>query len=110
MKIVLTGGTFNRLHPGHTYLLKKAKALGYLVVVLAHDRHNKKSNAIPAIQRKKNLEKLGIADKIVIGNNEDYSKVVKRFKPDIIILGYDQSLPSIKTTAKIIRMKRFGRY
>ena len=37
MKVVLTGGKFNRIHPGHVWLLKKAKKLGYLVVVLAHE-------------------------------------------------------------------------
>ena len=61
MKIVLTGGKFNRIHPGHVWLLKKAKKLGYLLVVLAHDRHNKRDYASAARTRKKEIENLKAA-------------------------------------------------
>lgn len=116
-KIVLTGGTFNRIHPGHEYLLKKCKALGYLVVVLAHDRHNAKKNAAPAETRKKNLEKLGIADEVVVGSPTSFAGVVKRFKPHIIALGYDQNFPDNETeeTARkmkirVVRLRKYGKY
>lgn len=91
--IVLTGGKFNKIHPGHKWLLKKAKKLGYLVVVLAHDKHNKKPYALPAKQRKKNLEKLKIANKVIVGSPVSFVSTVKKVKPDVIVLGYDQSLP-----------------
>lgn len=110
MKKVLTGGCFNKIHPGHKYLLKKAKALGFLVIVLTNDKNNKKKNAIPAQQRKKNLEKLNIADKIVVGDEKNFMKVVKKEKPNIIILGYDQKLPVPKAKLKGIVVKKFRRY
>lgn len=116
-KTVLTGGTFNTIHPGHEHLLKKCKALGYLVVVLAHDRHNAKKNALPAETRKKNMEKLGIADEVVIGSPDSFAGVVKRFKPHIIALGYDQNFPDSETEelansmkAKVIRFEKHGGY
>ena len=117
MKKVLAGGCFNKIHPGHLYFLNKAKSFGdYLVVVLAHDKNNKKSCAIPAVKRKKNLEKLKIADKIITGHPTDFLKTVKKLKPDIIALGYDQKLSKklkneireLKIKTKII--KKFGKY
>lgn len=82
--------------------------MGRLIVVLAHDSHNKKPYAIPAHDRMGNLESLGIADEIVIGDAKDYEKVVEKYKPDVIVIGYDQTMPkNIKTNAKIIRMPRF---
>lgn len=116
-KIILTGGKFNRIHPGHVWLLTKAKRLGYLIVVLAHDKHNRRSYAVPAAKRKKNLEKLGMADKVVIGDPERFIKVVYRFHPSIIILGYDQKLPDKETEEyvkkkkiKVIKFRKFGNH
>ncbi len=114
---VLTGGKFNKLHKGHMWLLKKAKKLGYLVVVIAHDRRNKRVYAVTTKQRKKALEHLGIADKVIIGSPRSFVDVVKKHKPDIIILGYDQKLPDKKTEEyvkkqkiKIVRFSKHGSY
>jgi len=115
--IVLTGGTFNKLHTGHKYLLKKCKELGYLVVVLAHDAHNDKPNAVKSGIRKKNLEKLGIADKVIIGHPDSFVKTVYEEKPSIIALGYDQEMPDDvteevlrKLKIKVVRIDKFGDY
>jgi len=93
-KKVLAGGVFNIIHPGHVFFLKKAKALGdYLVVVIAHDKtaaRTKKYKIVDQDTRKKNVEKLGIADKVVIGDERDFLKVVREERPDAIALGYDQ--------------------
>ena len=115
-KIVLTGGKFNKIHPGHIWLLKKAKKLGFLVVVLANDNHNKRSYALSARTRKKNLEALKLADKVVIGDPKSFVKVVKKFNPAVIILGYDQQLPkdTVKFIAdekiKVVRSDKHGDY
>lgn len=117
MATVLTGGTFNRLHPGHECLLRWCKSMGRLIVVLASDRHNKKPYARPAAERKRNVEKLGIADKVVVGSSRNFAGVVHKFKPDVIILGYDQSLPDEETEKavkemriKVMRCRKFGDY
>ena len=110
---VLAGGCFNKIHKGHIYFLKKAKSFGYLVVVLTHDKNNKKPYAVKAIKRRRNLAKIKIADKIIIGDAKDFSKVVKRIKPDVIILGYDQKLPIKKKglgKIKIRRIRKLGKY
>jgi len=92
---VLCGGRFNFLHEGHKYFLKKARSSGdYLIVVIANDTHNKKREEKESQEkRKKAVEKLGVADKVVIGHEEDFFKVVEKYKPDIVVLGYDQNLP-----------------
>jgi cytidyltransferase-like protein len=95
-KKVLVGGVFNIIHDGHVFFLKKAKALGgYLIVVVAHDRTAHKTKRYKVLDqktRKQNIEKLGIANKVVIGDAKDFMKVVRREKPDIIVLGYDQKM------------------
>lgn len=116
-KIILTGGKFNKIHPGHLWLLKKAKELGYLIVVLAHDKHNIRSYAVPAAKRKKMVQALGIADKVVVGSSKGFVGIVKKHKPDIVVLGYDQRLPDIETGDYIqqrkiivIKLKKYGKH
>jgi FAD synthetase len=110
MTTVLAGGCFNQIHAGHIYFLKKAKSLGdKLVVVLANDRNNTKPYAIAAKERKKNLQALGIADEVLIGHSSDFSSTIKKIKPNIIALGYDQTLPC-ETKIKTVRIRKFGGY
>jgi FAD synthetase len=95
-KKVLVGGVFNIVHPGHVFFLKKAKSLGdYLIVVVAHNKtaeRTKPYHILDQKTRKRNIEKLNIADKVVIGDENDFMKVVRKEKPDIIALGYDQTI------------------
>ena len=70
------------------------------------------------LSQKAQLEKTGLADKVVIGEENDFFAVVKKYKPDIILLGYDQRLPphveeKLKKYSKkitIIKAKRHGSY
>jgi FAD synthetase len=113
MKTVLTGGKFNAIHEGHLRLLKKARSLGdRLVVVLAHDTNNKRSYALPAEKRKKRLEETDLVDEVVIGDPEDYAKIVRKIKPSVIVLGYDQELPPgvVPGGIKVVRLGRHGDY
>ena len=106
MKKVLAGGVFGVIHPGHEFFLKKAKAFGdFLVVVVASDKTTcitKKYPVIGAETRKRNLEALGIADRVVIGDDADFMKVVRQEKPDVIVLGYDQKM-SEKELEKLLQ-------
>jgi cytidyltransferase-like protein len=109
---VLCGGHFRKIHGGHIYFLKKAKSFGdYLIVVISNDKlHLKKyrGDFIPAQRRKKNLEKIKIADEVVIGANPvDYNEIIKKFKPDIVVLGYDQNIKLNIPKLKILRVGKF---
>ena len=111
IKKVLVGGCFNVIHPGHIYFLKQAKKLGdELIIILTNDENNKKPYALPAKERKKMLESLNIADKILIGHLKDKAKIVEKVKPFIIALGYDQKLPDGLDSFQNIQIKRLGKY
>ncbi len=114
---VLAGGRFNKLHPGHSYFLEKAKSLGdYLIVVVAHDAHNRHGKT-PMHDRKANVESLGIADKVVIGYPDSFVRTLQEERPNIIALGYDQQLPADATKEimdkykiRAVRIEKFGNY
>jgi FAD synthetase len=118
MRKVLVGGAFNIVHPGHIMFLSSAKRLGdYLVVVVASDstvRRNKGYLAMKAEHRRKVVESLRMVDKAVIGHESDLLQVVRKERPDIIALGYDQtgqkqlalSLEKLGIRCRIVRIRQ----
>lgn len=110
MKKVLAGGTFNIIHPGHLLFLEKARKLGdCLVVVVANDKTVLRRKGLLLMKsgdRKKILESLSMVDKAVIGDERDFMKVVRKEKPDVIALGYDQELDAdMKKRIEILGIK-----
>lgn len=97
IKVVLCGGTFDVLHPGHILTLKKAKELGdVLVVIVSRDKIAEKIRGKkPHNDENKRLElisSLRIVDYALLGGEDEKNiyDVLLRIKPDIIALGYDQ--------------------
>lgn len=95
-KVVLVGGTFEIVHPGHIFFLNKAKEFGdYLVVVVARDstvRKMKRPPVVPEDQRLKVIASLKPVDCAVLGKErEDITEIVKEIKPHVIVLGPDQA-------------------
>ena len=95
-KIVLAGGVFDIIHPGHIHTLNAAKKLGdILVVVVATDKTSikmKKREPLHSAQLRQELvSSLNMVDLCIIGNEEDIFKTVDLVKPQIIALGYDQT-------------------
>ena len=95
MTKVMVFGTFDILHPGHVAMLNEAKKLGdRLVVVVALDNTvlevKKKAPKNSEEIRIKNLEKLKIADKVILGDATDKNTPIRKELPDIIAIGYDQ--------------------
>ncbi len=94
-KIVLAGGVFDIIHPGHIHTLNAAKALGdVLVVAIATDKTAKKMKKRQPLHsqelRHELVSSLSMVDVAVIGNEDDIFETVKLVKPDVIALGYDQ--------------------
>ena len=94
-KIVLAGGVFDIIHPGHIHTLNAAKALGdVLVVAIATDKTAQKMKKRPPLHnqelRRELVSCLSMVDIAMIGHEEDIFETVKEVKPDIIALGYDQ--------------------
>jgi glycerol-3-phosphate cytidylyltransferase/FAD synthetase len=95
LKVVLAGGVFDIIHPGHIHTLNAAKDLGdVLVVVIATDKTAEKmKKRIPLHnqdQRKLLVDSLSVVDLSVVGHEEDIFKTVDFIRPQIIALGYDQ--------------------
>lgn len=94
-KIVLAGGVFDIIHPGHIHTLNAAKALGdVLVVAIATDKTAQKMKKRPPLHnqelRRELVNCLSMVDIAMIGHEEDIFETVKEVKPNIIVLGYDQ--------------------
>ena len=94
-KIVLAGGVFDIIHPGHIHTLNAAKALGdVLVVAIATDKTAQKMKKRPPLHnqelRRELVSYLSMVDRAVIGHEDDIFETVKGIKPNIIVLGYDQ--------------------
>jgi len=95
LRVVLAGGVFDIIHPGHIHTLNSAKALGdVLVVVVATDTTAQKIKKRKPLhgqnQRRDLVSSLSMVDLCVIGQEGDIFKTVELIKPEIIALGYDQ--------------------
>ena len=94
-KIVLAGGVFDIIHPGHIHTLNAAKALGdVLVVAIATDKTAQKMKKRPPLHnqelRRELVGCLSMVDSAIVGHEDDIFETVKGIKPNIIVLGYDQ--------------------
>ena len=95
LTVVLAGGVFDIIHPGHIHTLNSAKSLGdvLLVVVATNQTAEKMKKRIPLHnqeQRQNLVNSLSMVDLCIIGHEGDIFKTVEFVKPEIIALGYDQ--------------------
>ncbi len=115
MTKVMAFGTFDIIHPGHIYYLKKAKKEGdVLIVVIARDLNVKKiKGSFPSYneeQRFNKIKKLDITKNIIYGDLNDWFKVIRDIKPDVVCLGYDQDSAGLAKEfpdIKIVRIKPY---
>lgn len=119
LHVVLAGGVFDIIHPGHIHTLNAAKALGdVLVVVVATDNTSEKMKKRKPLhtqeQRQELVNSLSMVDLCLVGQEEDIFKTVDLVRPQIIALGYDQvhqekfitdGCKKIKLDAKVARLQ-----
>jgi cytidyltransferase-like protein len=97
LKVVLVGGVFDLIHPGHIHTLKAAKAEGdVLVVVVARQLTAQKIKKDRKIYhdealRKELVASLNFVDLVLIGREGTLYDTVEYVKPNVIALGYDQA-------------------
>ena len=117
-KKVLVFGTFDGIHPGHIFFLTEAAKLGKLTVSIASNdivKSLKLKIPLDEKDRKNQIEKLGIASKVIIGDQKPRTwSIIKKEQPDIIAVGYDQKkfydalkkdYKEINTPFKIVKIK-----
>jgi len=117
---VLVFGTFDLFHKGHEYFLQQAKHYGdELFVVVARD------DTVCAVKgraplhtqhkRKSILESKSYVHKVIMGQKKDKYSIIEKVRPDVIVLGYDQThfvgnlaheLKKRKIVCKIVRLKK----
>jgi FAD synthetase len=114
-------GTLDMIHRGHINFFEQARGLAkhpFLIVSVARDVNVKKIKGFKPrhaeLSRAKKLKAHPLVDKAVLSNIRNYIGHIKKEKPDIIALGYDQTnytetlrndlkMAGLKT--KIIRLK-----
>jgi FAD synthetase len=97
MQKVLVFGTFDGIYEGHREFLREARKHGdYVIIAVARDEIVEQLKK--RLPRKDLGERMGalteeaLADRVVAGDQEIGSyEVVKRYRPDVIALGYDQA-------------------
>ena len=105
LKIVLIGGVFDIVHPGHIHTLKDAKSHGDILVVVvaksstAHKINKNRKIYHDEFLRRELVSSIRYVDYALIGREGTLYDTVEFVKPDIIALGYDQ-----KHTEKEIAM------
>jgi FAD synthetase len=109
-KKVMVFGTFDIFHKGHENFLKQARRKGdFVIVVVARDKTvldvKKKKSANSEQKRLRILKNSGLADKVILGSLSDKYLTIKKYKPDVICLGYDQKAFIANLTKKL---KEFG--
>ena len=97
LKVVLVGGVFDLIHPGHIHTLEAAKEQGdVLVVIVARTTTAQKIKKDRKIyhdenQRKELVSSLSFVDLVLIGREGTLYDSVEYVKPNVIALGYDQA-------------------
>ena len=99
--MVFTNGCFDIIHAGHVRYLKKAKALGGILVVgLNSDSSIKKikGETRPIVKQKDRAEVLSAltsVDYVIIFNDPTPIKLIEAIKPDVLVKGADWKRGSI---------------
>lgn len=121
--IIMVFGTFDIFHKGHENFFKQAREYGdYLIAVIARDKTVEQvKGKLPRNNEKIRLQFIkdsGLADKAVLGSLADKYRAVKKYRPDVICLGYDQiaftdklknKINELKLNTKIVRLKSYHR-
>jgi len=95
LKVVMMGGAFEIIHPGHINALSEARRLGNtLVVVVATDesveRNKGRAPVTDQASRVGLVSSLRQVDLALPGNRGSIYEILLKIRPDIVALGYDQ--------------------
>ncbi len=100
-EIVFTNGCFDLLHPGHIYILKKAKSFGDLLVVGVNSDSSVKrlkGNSRPILNERDRSILVGAlkpVDYVIIFKEATPLKTIKNLLPDVLVKGGEYSKKDI---------------
>ena len=120
MQKVLIFGTYDIIHPGHLNFFNQARKHGKLTIIISRDKTVKAvKGRFPLnneTKRLANLKSINITENILLGNITNKYAIIKKLKPDVICIGYDQTsftdklkqkIKEFNLTTKIIRLKPY---
>jgi len=95
LKVVMMGGAFEIIHPGHIHTMSEARRLGNtLVVVVATDESVRRSKGRDPVTgqdlRVKLVSSVRLVDLALPGNKGSIFDILPRIMPDVVAVGYDQ--------------------
>ncbi len=96
-KTVLAFGVFATLHPGHLAFLAAARRHGdRLVVVITPDARVRKEKGYSPLlttrERMRLVAALKGVDRVVSGDRTFRWSIIRRLRPDVVAVGYDQRM------------------
>ncbi len=107
LRVVLTNGCFDLIHPGHTRLFAEARRLGdVLIVAMNSDRSLRalkgKNRAIqPEAERAEIIAALAAVDYVTIFDDPSVLAVVARMLPNVLVKGGNYTLDQIVGRAEV---------
>lgn len=121
-RTVLVFGSFDILHPGHLAFLRAAKKYGdRLIVVVNRDlTYRKEKGRAPVFSERERLaivQSLRDVSRAVLGDRPGSWTAIRRLRPDIIGVGYDQRADHpglaaqrahLRKPPKIVKIPRFN--
>jgi cytidyltransferase-like protein len=95
LRVVMLGGAFEIIHPGHIVAVTEAKSMGNtLVVVVATDESVQRNKGRPPAtnqaMRVGMVSSLRQVDLALPGNKGSIYDILLMIRPDVVALGYDQ--------------------
>jgi cytidyltransferase-like protein len=95
LKVVMIGGAFEIIHPGHLHTMAEARKLGNtLVAVAATDgavlKNKGREPVTPQEWRVKLISSLRTVDVGLAGGKGNIYDTLEKVRPDVVALGYDQ--------------------
>ena len=96
MTTVMVFGSFDVLHDGHRSLFRQARRHGdRLVVVVARDDTYRSLRGQEPLhgerERLRSVREEPLVDEALLGERRDVYRVLKRIRPAVVALGYDQT-------------------
>ena len=93
LRIVLTHGVFDLVHPGHAHYFEEAKSYGdILVVSVVDDKFVRKGRGRPVFSQDLRLSWLAVLEAVDFAVLSEYYgpwKVMKAINPDVYVKGYN---------------------
>lgn len=108
-RIVFTNGVFDLLHVGHTNYLRRARALGDMLVIgLNSDASTRRLKGperplVPQEERAALLAELAVVDAVTIFDDDTASGLLDLLRPDLYVKGADYATPSAPGAASAPR-------